>query len=35
MYKLIFEDSKGRTTCVYETQNIYNIDCLTGELRNT
>lgn len=31
MYKLIFEDSKGRTTCVYETQNIYNIDCLTGE----
>lgn len=34
MYKLIFVDNKGRTTCAYETQNIYNIDCLTGEFAN-
>lgn len=34
MYKLIFVDNKGRTTCAYETQNIYNIDCLTGEYGN-
>lgn len=34
MYKLIFEDSKGRTTCEYETQNIFNIDSFTGEYAN-